>query len=210
MILVDGMRAPIRRTVALAGLCALGCAAVTAAPVHAEGSGGRDEDAYDYSDSESHRDGWYGDRGDTDVFFEVRPTDGLTISVPSRATLSCTVPGGTAWGRLGEVEVVDERSASYAQWIAIVSLRREFTSGGHENDAISGSRVRYASGPPIHAFNGPFFPGVPGNLDDPRVAFSHPYGSGNNFVSWNPALDVHVPESAVADPYRGTVIYSVA
>ncbi|WP_327327803.1 hypothetical protein OG735_38680 [Streptomyces sp. NBC_01210] len=205
MTFIVGMGAPIRRTVVLV---TLGCAALTAAPVHAEGSG--DRDRYDNSDSDGYKDGGYRDRGDTDVVFEVRPTDGLTISVPSRATLSRTVPGGTAWGRLGEVEVADERSAPYAQWTAIVSLRREFTPGGHGNDAISGSRVRYASGPPIHAFNGPFFPGSPGSLDNPRVAFSHPDGSGNNFVSWNPSLAVHVPESAVADLYRGTVTYSVA
>ncbi|MGW0555617.1 hypothetical protein ACWDZ6_15600 [Streptomyces sp. NPDC002926] len=209
MTLIDGMRAPIRRAVVLAGLCVtLGYAAVAAAPVHAEGTGDRDRD--DYSGSEESGDSGYGDRGDTDVFFEVGPTGGLTVSVPSRATLPCTVPGGTARGRLGEVEVADERSAPYAQWTAIVSLRREFTAGSHGNDAISGSRVRYASGPPIHAFNGPFFPGSPGSLDAPRVAFSHPDGFGNNFVSWNPALDVHVPESAVADLYQGTVTYSVA
>ncbi|MFD7614724.1 hypothetical protein [Streptomyces sp. NPDC059828] len=185
-----------RRRIVLAAVphVILGCALIAPTSAHAERSAG---------DS--------GDSAETAVVFEVKATGGLSISAPAAATLTHTVPGGTSRGSIGEVEVVDERAVSDAQWTAVVSLSRAFSTGeGHWHQTIPGSRVRYDPGEAIDPVNGPFVPGLPGSLADSRAAFRHPTGSGSNSVAWDPTLEVHVPTLVVAGTYRGVVTHSVA
>ncbi|MFD5429543.1 hypothetical protein [Streptomyces sp. NPDC127084] len=184
-----------RRFAVMAGLCViLGWVAVAPTPVHARES---------MDDTE--------DSTDAEVVFEVVAAGGLSINPPDTALLSRTVPGGTARGTIGQVTVVDERAASDAEWTAIVSLNGPFRTGeGHRHQTIPGSRVWYDPGEEIDPVNGPFLPGTPGTIADPRVAFRHPSGSGGNSVTWDPTLEVEVPALAVAGWYRGVVTHSVA
>ncbi|MEJ8640037.1 hypothetical protein [Streptomyces sp. MS2.AVA.5] len=116
----------------------------------------------------------------TDTTVEVEATDGLNISSP-------------------------------ANWTATAALSSSFaTGGGTPAETISGADVDYAPGAAINPVNGPFVPGSPGDLGALRPAFSRPSGSGDNSVSWNPTLTVHVPAEAVAGEYTGVVRHSVA
>ncbi|MFF3459030.1 hypothetical protein ACFYXH_32890 [Streptomyces sp. NPDC002730] len=122
--------------------------------------------------------------------------------------MSAAAPGGTATGQLGNVTVDDQRSLADASWVAIASLTTDFTTPG--SSPISGEAVTYTPGDPVAEVNGPFTAGTPGTLAAPRTAHSKVGGSGNNTVTWNPTLDVAVPDDAVAGTYTGTVTHSVA
>ncbi|MEJ8632511.1 hypothetical protein [Streptomyces sp. MS2.AVA.5] len=148
---------------------------------------------------------------DTTVTFTVEATDGLNITAPASAALSDTTPGGDASGSLGVVTVTDERSAINASWTVTAELASSFTTGTQTPaETIYGSNVDYAPGPAINPVNGPFVPGGTGPLFAPRTAFSRSLAAGNNSVSWNPTLTVHVPAAAVAGDYTGVVRHSVA
>ncbi|MDX6345468.1 MAG: hypothetical protein QOF84_258 [Streptomyces sp.] len=148
---------------------------------------------------------------DTTVTFTVSATDGLNITAPSSAALSNTTPGGTASGPIGIVTVNDQRSTLDTHWTATVALFAAFTTGTQSgSETITGADVDYDPNGAISPVNGPFTPGTAGDLSSPRTAFSRPSGSGNNSVSWNPTLAVHVPTTAVAGLYTGTLRHSVA
>ena len=148
---------------------------------------------------------------DTTVTFNVTATDGLNITAPSSAALSDAAPGGTATGPVGIVAVTDERSAFDTHWTATVALFTPFTTGAQSPaETIPRASVDYDPGAAISPVNGPFTPGTTGDLGVPRTAFSRPSGSGNNSVSWNPTLTVHVPSAAVAGAYSGILRHSVA
>ncbi|WP_198547496.1 hypothetical protein [Streptomyces jeddahensis] len=62
---------------------------------------------------------------------------------------------------------------------------------------------------------GTFVPGQPTradrrSLETARTAFSKTSGSGNNTASWNPTLEITIPNDAVGGLYSGTVTHSVA
>jgi hypothetical protein len=113
---------------------------------------------------------------------------------------------------MGIVTVNDQRSTLDTHWTATVALFAPFTTGGQSGaETITGADVDYDPGTTqINAVNGPFTPGTAGDLSAPRTAYSRPSGSGNNTVSWNPTLTVHVPANAVAGLYTGTLRHSVA
>ncbi|MFF4726745.1 hypothetical protein ACFY3M_15585 [Streptomyces mirabilis] len=140
--------------------------------------------------------------------FQVTATGGLTVALPTSATLSGVTPGGTATGQLGNVAVTAERSLADASWVATASLTDNFTTPG--GSPITGSAVTYTPGAAINPVNGAFTAGTAGTLASARTAYSKTSGSGDNSVEWNPTLDVAVPASAVAGTYSGTVTHSVA
>ncbi|WP_206307278.1 MULTISPECIES: hypothetical protein [Streptomyces] len=153
--------------------------------------------------------------GDTTVTFTVS-TSNLTIEVPSSRSLGSGFPGNMISGQLGTVKVVDQRAAANAVWTATVVATQFDTGTDQETEVILPNLVDYWSGPATATTgNGTFVPGQPTradrrSLEQPRVAFSKTSGSGNNSASWNPTLEITIPQDAVGGLYSGTVTHSVS
>lgn len=152
---------------------------------------------------------------DTIVTFTVGAAN-LDVFAPPAVNLGSTFADSTIEGQIGPVQVVDQRAALNATWVATVSIT-EFVSGaGSPEELISPGLVEYWSGPAT-ATTGPgtFVPGQPTEADavtlsTPRTAFSKTSGSGNNSATWNPTIRVNVPATAVSGTYSATVTHSVA
>ncbi|WP_283135811.1 hypothetical protein [Rhizohabitans arisaemae] len=147
----------------------------------------------------------------TVITFLVVSTGGINISAPESGSLFTTVPGGQTLGHVGNVTVVDQRSAPSATWTATVALTDPFHTGtGASPYTIPAGNVVYHPGAAIGPVNGPFTPGSTGTLAGPRTAYSKAGGVGNNSVAWNPRFTVQVPNDAPFGLYSGTVTHSVA
>ncbi|MDQ1012469.1 hypothetical protein QFZ82_006954 [Streptomyces sp. V4I23] len=156
-----------------------------------------------------------GPSGDTTVTFTVA-TSNLVIEVPSSRDLGSGFPGQTISGQLGTVTVHDERAAADATWTAQVFATQFDTGTDQPSETVPPNLVDYWSGPATATTgNGDFVPGQPTrasrvSLERPRTAFSHTSGSGNNSASWNPTLEITIPNDAVGGLYSGTVTHSVS
>ncbi|MBT2365782.1 hypothetical protein J7E88_10770 [Streptomyces sp. ISL-10] len=143
-------------------------------------------------------------------------TANLKIEVPTSRNLGSGFPGQTVSGQLGTVTVIDERAAADATWTASVVSTQFDTGTDQETEVIPPNLVNYWSGPATATSgNGTFVPGQPTradrvSLERPRTAFSKTSGSGNNSASWNPTLEITIPQHAVGGLYSGTVTHSVA
>ncbi|MFD9215792.1 hypothetical protein ACFVY9_22335 [Streptomyces sp. NPDC059544] len=153
--------------------------------------------------------------GDTTVTFTVS-TSNLTIEVPASDNLGSAFPGQTITGQMGTVTVMDQRAAANATWTASV-VSTQFDTGTDETaEIILPNLVTYWSGQATATNgSGTFVPGQPTrgdrvSLNQPRTAFSKTSGSGNNSASWNPTLEITIPQDAVGGLYHGTVTHSVA
>ncbi|MFJ8075564.1 hypothetical protein ACIQ7Q_16890 [Streptomyces sp. NPDC096176] len=153
--------------------------------------------------------------GDTTVTFTVA-TANLTIEVPSSRDLGSGFPGQTVSGQLGTVKVIDQRAAANATWTASVVATQFDTGTDDPTETIPPNLVDYWSGPATATTGtGNFVPGQPTradrvSLERPRTAFSKTSGSGNNSASWNPTLEITIPQDAVGGLYSGTVTHSVS
>ncbi|WP_307716887.1 hypothetical protein [Streptomyces sp. V4I23] len=143
-------------------------------------------------------------------------TSNLVIEVPSSRDLGSGFPGQTISGQLGTVTVHDERAAADATWTAQVFATQFDTGTDQPSETVPPNLVDYWSGPATATTgNGDFVPGQPTrasrvSLERPRTAFSHTSGSGNNSASWNPTLEITIPNDAVGGLYSGTVTHSVS
>ncbi|MEV1168805.1 hypothetical protein [Nonomuraea sp. NPDC049784] len=158
----------------------------------------------------------------TTVTFTVTAEDGLSITVPGptpAVNIGDSAPGGQISGQLGSVTVTDQRAALTATWVAsVIAATGGFTTGtGTAPETIPNADVDYWSGTATATSGAPAAAFAPGqanaaaaqSLDTSRTAFSKTSGSGDNSCTWNPTLVVHVPTSAVAGTYTGTVNHSV-
>jgi hypothetical protein len=170
-------------------LVTIACLAVSAAPARAE------------------------DAGDVDATVTVTAGE-LTIAVPTAADLGSGAPGTDLTAQLGTVTVLDERGDLSSTWVATVAAS-DFTTDGADA-TIPADTIVYWSGPATQTVGAGAF--VPGQLtsadavrlDLARIAFTRPTGGRANSASWNPTLSVHLPLSAVAGTYTGTVTHSVS
>lgn len=155
------------------------------------------------------------DARDTTVTFTVS-TANLTIEVPASRNLGAGSPGQTVSGQLGTVTVTDQRAAGNATWTASVISTQFDTGIDDPAEVILPHLVDYWSGQATATTGtGTFVPGQPtrGNrvsLEQPRTAFSKTSGSRNNSASWNPTLEITIPQDAIGGLYSGTVTHSVA
>ncbi|MGW7359682.1 hypothetical protein ACWGI0_24385 [Streptomyces sp. NPDC054802] len=153
--------------------------------------------------------------GDTTVTFTVA-TANLTLEVPASRDLGSGFPGETISGQLGTVKVIDERAAAEATWTVSVVSTQFDTGTDSPAEVVVPNLVTYWSGPTTATTgNGDFVPGQPTRADrvtlnQPRTAFSKTSGSGNNTASWNPTLEITIPQDAVGGLYSGTVTHSVS
>jgi hypothetical protein len=153
--------------------------------------------------------------GDTIVTLTVVGTGGLTITGPASASLGTGSVGTTVSGQLGPVTALDQRASLTPNWTASV-VSTDFTTGGATaGETIPSSNVSYWSGPATATSGtGVFTPGQPtaGDADiinTPTTAFSHASGTGSNFATWNPTVEVVIPGDAVGGDYTGVVTHSV-
>ncbi|MFJ6197391.1 ice-binding family protein [Micromonospora sp. NPDC092111] len=139
----------------------------------------------------------------------------LSISAPTTADLGSAHPGAVASGNLGSVTVTDERGLSNATWIATV-VATDFVAGGGQPHTVASSNVLYWSGEATSTTGtGTFTSGQPTAADAEvinvaRAAYTLTGGSGDNAATWDPIISVHIPVTAVAGDYTGTVTFSVA
>jgi hypothetical protein len=146
---------------------------------------------------------------DTTVTFTVT-TGALSMTAPVSVNLPSGAPGTTINGNLGAVTVTDDRALLSASWTATAAASDWTTGGGTPAETIPATDVGYdpgsitttgtitATGTPI-TLSGTSAPVVTGTS-----------GVGNNTASWDPALAVAVPASAVGGVYTGTLTESVS
>ncbi|WP_428963289.1 hypothetical protein [Micromonospora fluostatini] len=142
---------------------------------------------------------------------------GLDIAVPAAVNLGVGFVGGTLTGRLGSVEVRDQRGPVNPNlWVVTVSATAFVTGAGGAGRTIANGQVSYWSGPAVRETGGGTL--VPGQVTQaqavtlgvPREAFRKTAGNGNNMVSWSPTLRIAIPSGVVAGSYTGTITHSVA
>lgn len=153
----------------------------------------------------------------TDATFEVLAGT-LDIAAPATADIGEGAPAEDIEGALGPVTVDDTRAAADASWVASVTASVFQTGGGTPPETILPGEIDYWSGPATATTgNGTFTPGQATEAEadaldsvTPLTAFTHVGGTGNNSVTWNPGLIVHLPDDSIAGIYEGTVTHSVA
>ncbi|HZC25667.1 MAG TPA: hypothetical protein VE287_01510 [Actinopolymorphaceae bacterium] len=158
---------------------------------------------------------WADSTGDVNATVDVSGGP-LSISTPDAIELGSTAVGMDVGGQLGGVTVLDRRGATSATWTATVTSTAYTTGGGASSETIPASDVDYWSGPATDTEGtATFTPGqatdddaVP--LDVAETAFSEGSGDGGNSASWDPTITVHIPATAVAGSYSGTVTHNVS
>jgi hypothetical protein len=146
---------------------------------------------------------------DTTVTFAVT-TGALSMSAPVSVDLGSGAPGTTISGALGPVTVTDDRALLSASWTTTASSSDWTTGSATGPETIPAADVRYdpgsitttgtitATGTPI-TLSGTATPVVTGTS-----------GVGDNTATWDPAISVAVPASALGGVYTGTLTQSVS
>jgi hypothetical protein len=155
--------------------------------------------------------------GDTTTTFTVGPSGLLTISAPLTADLTTgggtVLPGGTLTASLGTVTVTDLRSLVDTGWVASVSSGDFTTGGATPAETIPATDLGYDPTTTLASLFGTYGSLVGTDLTS-MSAIAQPVVTasgvnGDNQASWDPVITVHVPASAVAGVYSGTITHSV-
>ena len=143
-------------------------------------------------------------------------TGTLTITAPDTAALPDGAPGTTITGTVGPVTVTDDRALLTAAWTASASATAWTTGAGTPSETIPITDVGYTVGAitttgTITATGTDRPAGVaPGDFSGTaQTVVAGTAGVGDNSATWNPALSVAVPASAVGGGYTGTLTHSV-
>ncbi len=153
--------------------------------------------------------------GDPDTTVTFTVTSGaLSMTAPATVDLGSGAPGTTITGALGAVIVTDDRALLAASWIATASSTDWTTGGATPAETIPATDVGYDPG--LHHHDGDHHrhrdPRHAGPRRSVRCAavVTGTAGVGNNTATWNPAISVAVPASAVGGTYTGTLTQSVS
>jgi hypothetical protein len=150
--------------------------------------------------------------GDTAV--SVQLTGGfLSITVPvsagSLGSRANTVSGGTISGPLGQVQVLDARSAAAGSgWVAsVISTALTPPSG----PTIGAAEIGYTAGLITQGGAGAatYTANDPGGLAAAVPAVTATGITGDNSATWNPTINVSVTGGKAAGVYTGTITHSV-
>jgi hypothetical protein len=145
---------------------------------------------------------------DTTVTFEVSTGD-LSMTAPDSVNLGGGAPGSTITGGLGDVAVTDDRALLDASWTVNVSASNWSTGGGTLNERIPAGDVGYDPGT-ITPTGTITVTGTPVTLSNGGTnVVAGTDGVGNNAASWDPAISVAVPATAVGGTYSGIITQSV-
>jgi hypothetical protein len=150
--------------------------------------------------------------GETTATFTV--TGGsLSISVPSSTadlgTRANTQNGGTISGSLGQVQVLDARTAAAgSSWVASVISTTFVPTPG---TAIAASAVSYTAGTITETGTSVTTANDPGNLTGVTPAVTASAITGDNTATWNPTIHVVVPGgiAGASTTYTATITHSV-
>jgi hypothetical protein len=137
----------------------------------------------------------------------------LSISVPNSANLGTranTESGGTISGTLGEVQVLDARTAGAgATWTASVISTTFVPTPG---TAIAASAVSYTAGTITETGTSVTTANDPASLSGVSAAVTATAITGDNSATWNPTIHVVVPGgiAGASTTYTATITHSVA
>lgn len=135
----------------------------------------------------------------------------LTITAPTDAGglggQVSAAAGGTLGGRLGQVQVVDARSApTGSSWVAsVVSTDFVPTAG----PAIPATAVAYTAGTITKVGTASYLANDPTDLTAVTAAVTATEVTGDNTATWNPTISVTVPAGVAAGVYSATITHSV-
>jgi len=119
-----------------------------------------------------------------------------------------TVNGGMISGLLGQVQVLDARSAAAgAGWVASV-ISTAFTPGA--GPTIAASAVGYTAGTITKTGTATYTANNPSDLTGTVSAVTASGITGDNSATWNPTINVLVPGGKAAGTYTATITHSVA
>ena len=135
----------------------------------------------------------------------------LTISAPAAAgslgSIANSVSGGTIDGSLGQVQVLDARSAAAGSgWIASV-ISTAFTPAA--GPTIPASAVGYSAGTITKTGTATYTANDPGNLTGASAAVTATGITGDNSATWNPTIHVTVAGGTIATTYSAIITHSV-
>jgi hypothetical protein len=135
----------------------------------------------------------------------------LSISVPTASDLGTwtnTVAGGTQSASLGEVQVLDARSAAAGSgWVASVISTALTPAAG---PTIGAASIGYSAGAITKVGTATFTANNPPNLTGVVPAVTATGITGDNSATWNPTINVHIAGDTAAGTYTGTITHSVA
>jgi hypothetical protein len=135
----------------------------------------------------------------------------LSITVPPDAgnlgTRANSVSGGAISGSLGQVQVLDARSAAAGSgWVASV-ISSAFTPPA--GPAIAASFVSYSAGTITKTGTATYTANDPGDLTGVVAAVTATGITGDNSATWNPTITVWVNGGMAAGVYSATITHSV-
>lgn len=135
----------------------------------------------------------------------------LSITTPADAgslgTRANTVNGGAISRALGEVQVLDARSATAGSgWVTSV-ISTAFTPGA--GSAIAASAVSYSAGTIAKTGTATYAANDPGDLTGVSAAVTATGITGDNTATWDPTITVAVPGGATVGVYSATITHSV-
>jgi len=135
----------------------------------------------------------------------------LSITVPvdagSLGTTADTVGGSSISGVLGQVQVLDARSAAAGSgWVATV-ISTAFTPPA--GTAIAAIAVGYSAGTITKVGTATYTANDPSDLTGVVSAVTATGITGDNSATWNPTITVAVPGGIAAAVYSATITHSV-
>jgi hypothetical protein len=135
----------------------------------------------------------------------------LSITVPTDAgnlgTRMNSVSGGAISGSLGQIQVLDARSAAAGSgWVTSV-ISSAFTPPAGQ--AIAASEVSYTAGAITKTGTATYTANDPGNLTGVVAAVTATGITGDNSATWNPTITVWVNGGMAAGIYSATITHSV-
>ena len=135
----------------------------------------------------------------------------LSITVPTSAgnlgTRTNSVSGGSISGSLGQVQVLDARSAAAGSgWVTSV-ISSAFTPPA--GPAIAASFVSYSAGTITKTGTATYSANDPGDLTAVTAAVTATGITGDNSATWNPTITVWVNGGMAAGVYSATITHSV-
>ncbi|WP_114423057.1 hypothetical protein [Nocardioides houyundeii] len=136
---------------------------------------------------------------------------GLSISAPSEVenlgTASSLVGPVTISGQLGQVQVIDTRSAPEGSGWTATAISTAFTQTA--GPSIGAGSIGYSVGPIDRSGTATYTANDPVDLTGVSPVVTATAITGNNTATWNPTIHVAVSADMPAGVYRGTITHSV-
>lgn len=134
----------------------------------------------------------------------------LSITVPGATahlgTRTNTVGAGTISGPLGEVQVLDARSAAAGSGWTASAISTAFTG---QSPALAATGISYAAGSIAKVGTAAYAANDPNSLVGVAPVVTATGITGDNSATWTPTITVAVPGGSVAGTYTAVITHSV-